>query len=628
MCGIAGIIGPAQAREDDLDAMLRALRHRGPDDTGTWNSGDTCLGINRLSIIDINGPPPPHWNEDHTCCVICNGEIYNYRELRSDLQQKGHRFRTNSDTEVIVHLYEAYGEHAPEYLQGMFAFAVYDIPRRRLLLARDRFGEKPLFYYHKNGDFAFASEINGLLALPDLERRLNRPALAQFLECRAVREPDTLLEHVYSLPPGHTLCYSAGNITQRAYFHLQYAPDPGLRDLKTATAAFEPVWQQAIRRQLLADVPVAALLSGGLDSSAIVAAMAEQSTAPVKTFHIRLAGAQNDESGIARTVARHFGTEHHEIALPDQGFDEALFWTILDHTGMPFADAAALPFYLISREVRKQVKVVMSGDGGDEMFAGYDYYRWGMQVAALAKMPAALRSIALGSLRALREMPGAGNIPLRTAIKALEGAALPPSSFFPWYFGLFTKEEVGRMCKTGADSSAWLPESAEWNAMSPLRQMMWFSTQYNLPLDMLVKTDRMGMANSLEVRAPFLDVGVADFAATLPDALLSNWQQGKLVLREMLKNKLPATVLAHRKTGFVTPLHRYWNDNFRRLARELIAAPGPLDAILNKAAVLQFVETGLTQTRDNNRSTVFRSTHQLWLLVQLYAWVKRFGVRV
>lgn len=609
--------------------MLHATKHRGPDDTCVWCHDDISLGINRLSIIDVNGPPPPHWNEDRTCCVICNGEIYNYRELKSGLQQKGHRFHTNSDTEVIVHLYEEYGEHAPEHLRGMFVFALYDIPRKRLLLARDRFGEKPLFYYRKNNEFAFASEINGLLVLPDLERRLNRSVLSQYLENGFVREPETLLENIFSLPPGHSLLYCAGEITTQPYFQLHYAVDQRLNDVKTAAAAFTPVWEQAIKQQLHADVPVGALLSGGLDSSAIVAAMAEQSAVPVKTFHVRLENGQQDESAVARTVARHFGTDHCEITLPNKGFEADLFWEILDHTGFPLADAATVPFYLISREVRQQVKVVMSGDGGDELFAGYDYFRNGLAINRLHNIPAPLRHAVLQTLRGLRQLPVAADIgTIRKVIKALEGAAMPPEVFFPWYFGFFSRDEVARILKLPVTREGVFPQKVEWTAMSPLRQMMWFSTTYNLPLDMLVKTDRMSMANGLEVRAPFLDTAVFDFAATLPDHLLTNRHQGKLVLREMLKNKLPAAVLNHQKTGMVTPLHRYWNDDFRQMADELVRLPGPLDAVLNKDRVLHYLHTGFTQTHDNAFTTVFRATHQLWLLVQLYAWVERFKVTV
>lgn len=612
-----------------IQAMLQAIQHRGPDDSSTWNNADISLGINRLTVIDIDGPPPPHWNEDQTCCVICNGEIYNYRELKSSLQQKGHRFATNSDTEVIVHLYEEYGKHAPEHLRGMFAFALYDIPRKQLLLARDRFGEKPLFYYRKNREFAFASEVNGLLALPGLERRLNRAVLSQYLEGGFVREPDTLLDDVYSLPPGHSLTYTAGELTTQPYVQLQYAVDHRLNDIKTAAEAFEPVWQQAIKRQLQSDVPVGALLSGGIDSSMIVAAMAKESAAPVKTFHVRLEGSPTDESAVARTVAEHFGTDHTEITVPGQGFDAQLFWEILDHTGFPLADAATVPFYLISRAVRQQVKVVLSGDGGDELFAGYDYYRNGMAIASLRQVPAPLRRIVLSSLRGIRQLPVAADLPvLRKIIKVLEGAAMSSNDFFPWYFGLFPQEEVARLKQSSVETTPWVPNNRTWATMGPLRQMMWYSTHYNLPLDMLVKTDRMSMANSLEVRAPFLDVAVFDFAATLPDHLLTDRRQGKLILREMLKDKLPVTVLSHPKTGLSTPLHQYWNDDFRHLAYDLIVPPGPLDAVLNKELVLWYLRNGLSQTRDNAHTTVFRSTHQLWLLVQLYGWVHRFKVTV
>ncbi len=615
MCGIAGTTGNA------IDRMLPEIKHRGPDAVNVWRHSHFSMGIQRLSVIDVDGPSPPHWNEDRTCCVVCNGEIYNYRELKAELIQKGHQFRTNSDTEVIVHLYEEYGEHAPEYLRGMFAFAVYDIPRGQLFLARDRFGEKPLFYFKKDHHFAFASVLNALLVLPELPRAINHHALPQYLQMGFVQEPETLLEYVYSLPPGHFLIRTATTVTTGKWFELTYRSPVLYPDIQTAAAELDTVLQQAVRRQLVADVPVGALLSGGLDSSAIVAAMAGQSSGPVKTFHVRMAGSDNDESAVAKAVSDHFGTDHYEITLPNGGFEEQQFWDLLSHTGFPFPDATAIPFYRISREVRQQVKVVMSGDGGDELFGGYDYYRTGLGIATLKNIPGVIRQSALPFARVLQQLPGTSRITgLRKVIKALEGAALSQSAFFPWHFGWMDDAATRELCGAVPQYDHLLPEGKPWDEWSLLRQMMWFSTKYNLPLDMLVKTDRMSMANGLEVRAPFLDADMFDFAAKLPDNLLVSPNRGKLVLWEMLKNKLPASVLEHRKTGFITPLHLLWNDAFRQLATGLLLSPHPLDALIDKKVVARYLQTGLTQTADTSRNTVFRATHQLWLLVQLYAW--------
>lgn len=621
MCGIAGYIGQ---RNVSIKKMLAAIQHRGPDETNVWESEGIKLGINRLSIIDPSGECPPHWNENRTCCVVCNGEIYNYRALKKDLIQRGHQFRTESDTEVIIHLYEEFGEHAPEHLRGMFAFALYDIPGKKLLLARDRFGEKPLYFFHKNDDFAFGSELAAILTLPDFIPRLNIQTLPQFISTGFVTPPETLLENVCEVLPGAVLVFGDGQVKSTPYFELSYHKNVFFENISGTAARFKPIWSDAVQHTLTADAEVGALLSGGIDSAAVVAEMAAQSTKPFPTFHIRMEGQMPDESGIAREVARYFGTEHHEITLPAGGFDEALFDEVLAHSGFPTHDAAAVPLYLISREVRKYVKVALSGDGGDEMFAGYDYYRRAAVLSRLQQFPRTvlssgkLISNALGTL-----VPNRLAEIFRKSAKVFDLGAMPEEDFFTAYFGLFSIQETQKMLRSKMPVWKRLPKGAEWNHQSLLRQMIWYSTRYNLPQDLLVKTDRMSMAHGLEIRTPFLDKTIYEFASTLPDHLLMNRHRGKLVLREMLKNKLPDSVFSHPKTGFVTPLHTWLNDDFRKLAKHQVEKPGPLDEVLDKKIVWQHIEKGIYPAPGNSS---FRSGHRAWQLVQLYAWVDRFKI--
>ncbi|RME94866.1 MAG: asparagine synthase (glutamine-hydrolyzing), partial [Bacteroidetes bacterium] len=370
MCGICGIINfqniPASpSRPVRVAEMNTRLWHRGPDEAGDYHDECVSLAMRRLSIIDLAGGTQPLYNETRNVLAFLNGEIYNYRELREELLAAGHQFRTQSDTEVLVHLYEEYGSAFVQRLRGMFAFCVYDRQRNYCLLARDPFGEKPLFYHHAEGELSFASELQALLANDRIPRRLNQEALPYYLRTSLVPSPLTFFADVDSLPPGQLLHVSSEGVRLEPYFRITYQPDPGIKSLADAKALIEPQLRQAVERQLVSDVPLGAFLSGGIDSSTIVALAQQLSGEKLKTFTVRFEEQDFDESPIARRVAKYVGTDHYELTVPNQTFTPDIFWMIIERVGQPFRDSSAIPSFFVSQEIRKHVKVALSGDGGD-----------------------------------------------------------------------------------------------------------------------------------------------------------------------------------------------------------------------------------------------------------------------
>jgi asparagine synthase (glutamine-hydrolysing) len=626
MCGIAGFKGKNQ---NILRGMIKSINHRGPNETGEFVDEFFSLGMARLSIIDLSGGSQPIWNERKNICVFQNGEIYNYQELRLHLEQKGHFFKTNSDTEVIVHLYEEYGYDTPKFLKGMFAFCIYDLEQRKIFIAKDRFGEKPLFYYHHGEKFIYSSEIKSLLEHPEIPRKLSRKGLNTFLQSTFVPEPNTLLENIFALPPGGFLVYQNNLLSLKSYFEIAYQPQIAINSIEEAAELCRPILSQAVERQMISDVPIGAFLSGGIDSSTVVALMQAQSSKPIKTFNVKFEEATYDESPIARTVAKHLGTDHHEIVIPNQTFDEDIFWKIIDHVGYPFPDSSAIPTYLITKEIRKHVTVALSGDGGDELFGGYNDFLWGNHIERAKILPRFfLKGFGLG-LNTLTHLPILKKSSLlRQVTRGIEGSTLEKEEFFAWFYNMFSAKEIRSFVKSGITEFDKFSLSNQINDYSFLRQMMWFRTRYSMPLDMLIKVDRMSMANSLEVRAPFLDVDLFEFSAKLPDHLLMNKQKGKLVIRETMKNLLPDVVFNHPKSGFSIPLHHYFTKDFENLAYKLVNNPHPLNDILNKSYVLNLLNEGFRQKRDTAQSSVYKSSHKVWTLVQLYAWVDRFKIVV
>lgn len=636
MCGICGIAGPVAGgrRDETVRAMNAAIRHRGPDESGFRDFDDCTLAMSRLAIIDLKGGQQPIFNEDRTICVVFNGEIYNFRELRAELTALGHRFSTDADTEVLVHLYEEFGDAMPGKLRGMFAFCINDTKRKRLFFARDPFGEKPFFYYFNGQTLSFSSEVRSLLQNREVPRTLNAEVLHYYLTISYVPEPLTLLKDVYSLPPGHTMVFTGGEPIVRPYFTFDYIPDDSLRTDQDASEFLRPILQQAVARQTVSDVPLGAFLSGGIDSSTVVACLQKESAQKIKTFTVRFEDATYDESPIAREVAHRLGTDHHELVIPNADFDEEIFWRIIDHVGLPFPDSSAIPSYFITHEIRKHVTVALSGDGGDEVFGGYPEFQWWQTIRRIQGYPEPLRRMMLGGARAASRLPGfrSSNL-LRKAVRGLTVAQYPENDFGMRIHTMFDDAELARLLNS--DSTAPVlsyellsrfPASAKnWTG---LRKAMFYRLTHNLPLDMLVKVDRMSMANSLEVRAPFLDVDLFNASLKLPDHLLVKDGKGKHIIRQLMRKELPNSVFDHPKSGFSIPLHHYQNDSFRQLVNELVNSSSPLMQFFDATEIGRLKRTGLETKSDSANVSVYKSSHRLWKLMMLFGWARRFDVAV
>ena len=536
ICGFAGFDDPALLRR-----MTAALCHRGPDSDGFFSSPDASLGFRRLSIIDLAGGQQPLTNEDGTLQLVLNGEIYNYRELREALARRGHRFATGSDAEVILHLYEDEGE-SPEAsglgrLQGMFAFALWDAPRRRLLLARDRLGIKPLYYAQRGERFFFASEAKAILLNPEFPRRLHRPAVERLLHYLYVPGAETLLEGLRRLPPGCWLRWERGRFEVQSYWQPQVNPTRRLSE-GDAVAEFRRRFEEAVGSHLVSDVPVGALLSGGLDSAGVVAQMARLLDRKPKTFTVGFAGA-DDERPIARRLAERFGTDHHEFELDPARFVEDLprmLWQLEEPTPISF-----LPLFYLAEFARREVKAVLIGEGADELFAGYRRLLPFSPALPLVPRSARRRLYEFG-LHSLAANQRGGDDPLRAALGE--------------------------------------------NGRSPLAAILDFEQRYPLPDYQLHRVDRMTMAWSLEARVPYLDHRLVEFVNSLPDSLKLRGFRRKYLLRRALAGLVPEEVLEGTKRGLGAPFRLWYSGGFREAAsrylnEQTLAARGwlPLDAV-------------------------------------------------
>jgi asparagine synthase (glutamine-hydrolysing) len=619
-----------------LETMADPLRHRGPDDEGAALFDGAGIAMRRLAVIDLETGHQPIPNETNDVWLVQNGEIYNYLELREWLVSRGHRFRTRSDTEVLVHLYEEEGEALTERLKGMFAFAIYDQRNGELLLARDRFGEKPLFYYAGDDAFVFSSEIKSLVAHPLVPRELSLEALPYYLKVRFTPEPITLLRHVSILPAGHVLKLKDGQIRITRYYHPDYEPDPELNDVEVAAERVRETLSAAVERQMVSDVPLGGFLSGGIDSSSVMAFANRSRGEAVQTFTVRFPSAAYDEGVVAESVAKHLGTRHQVHQVRDATFLEEDFWRIIDHVGFPFADSSAIPMSMVSKFARRHVTVCLSGDGGDEIFGGYEAFLWGLRVRHASYLPkfvlrTAEAAVSLGSRAPwLRHTGG-----LRRYRRGLEVAALPEPQQLLAMHELFGDDELTELASPTGDAQLTLPRENRMTGSEPgserwsyLRRMMSWRTKYNLPSDMLAKVDRMSMAHSLEVRAPFLDPDLAALGSRLPDDMLLRDGVGKWILRRAVRDLLPDAVFRHPKRGFSIPLHLVKNETYEALAREALLGRSPLHRLLDRNAVQKLLDFALLQQHDTAEKSVYRASHQVWSLLQLFAWVERFGVEV
>lgn len=614
MCGIAGIVSldgrPVALHE--LRSMCAALFHRGPDDEGFYLSPGVGLGMRRLSIIDLVTGHQPVSNETGAVWAVLNGEIYNFKQVRRDLEALGHVFSTATDTETIVHLYEEYGSACVEKLRGMFAFALWDAPGRRLLLARDRLGIKPLYYAAVAGRLLFASEVKALLQIPEVERRLNWRAVGHLFATRCTPQSESVIEGVQKLPPGHLLQVEPErSIRPKRYWNIVFAPDRTRSEPELAQQLRDEL-EESVRLHLVSDVPLGAFLSGGIDSSAVVAAMTHLTSAPVKTFTVGFSDPDYDELRYARLVAERFGTEHHELILePDAlGILDDLVW----HLDEPFGDQSAIPTYMVSRLASEHVTVVLSGDGGDELFGGYDKYVVEGRERRYP-LPAAFRAGFGLMARALPEGVRGRNL--------ARHLSLPPAERYLDGVTVFRREMQAQLFQP--EIAAMLSADDPWRASADYLATpngSWLSTlQYldvhtYLPLDILTKVDRMSMAHSLEARVPLLDHKFVEFAATIPDDFKLHHGTTKRLFRRAMRGILPDPVIDRPKHGFAVPLGRWFRGELNSFVRELLLSEqSRRRGIFNP----RYIERLLAHHERGHGGDA-----QLWTLISFELWCRAF----
>src|SRR5450755_96042 len=554
MCGIAGYVRrDGQARFELVKSMCDRIRHRGPDDEGFHVEGGCAIGMRRLSIIDLSTGHQPIPNEDRTLWVVFNGEIYNYQPLREDLIAKGHRFQTNSDTETLVHLYEQEGPDGLKRLRGMFAYAIWDSRRRRLFLARDRFGKKPLYYAVLPEGLYFGSELK-CLRVAGVPSEIDAEALRLFFQFTYIPEPLSCLRAVHKLPPGSWLTYDAdGTVRQGRYwrFPAPVAETPPDFSEADTCARLREKFDESVRIRMIADVPLGAFLSGGIDSSSVVASMALASPEPVRTFSIGFEESAFNELEFAAMVARQYGTDHHEIVVRPDAVD--LVSRLVRHFDEPFGDSSAIPTFIVSEFAAQHVKVALSGDGGDELFAGYDRFQALDKLRRLGRIPRALRNfISWTADRLPYSAYGKNYLHMLSRSTGLERYF--ESNFAPWFLRRELLRDDWMLPADGAYltralAGFLLPGNADLPS-----QALYFETTQNLPGDMLVKVDRMSMANSLEVRCPMLDHELGELAAQIPHAWKIKDGKGKYILLRALGDRLPAPLLTRGKMGVGVPL--------------------------------------------------------------------------
>jgi len=633
MCGIAGIVstqfGPADA--DFLKRMTAALIHRGPDDEGYYWGRHVGLGQRRLSIIDLSTGHQPLSNEDGSVWVVFNGEIYNFQELREELEKTGHRFTTVSDTEVIVHAYEQYGPECLHRFRGMFAIALWDDRTHTLFLARDRVGKKPLYYTQAGGQFLFASELQALVQHPAVRRDIDPAAVDDYLTYGYIPGPKTIFHHVFKLPPAHYLVLrpcddgsEAGRIRSERYWQLAYSPKVALGE-KEAGQALLAILTDAVRLRMIADVPLGALLSGGIDSGLVVALMSRLSGQRVKTFSIGFDESEFNELSYARMVAQQYGTEHHELIVRPDALE--VLPTLVRHYGEPFADSSAIPTYYVAKLTRQHVTVALNGDGGDESFAGYERYLGNNWADSYRKVPALLRKGVIEPLSRLIPDSLPRRNRLRQVKRFLVNAAEPLGKRYPRWVSYLTpqqkhdlytaefREELG-----GHDGSDWLAnllDTAASSGLSSLDTVLSVDVESYLSNDLLVKMDIATMANSLEARSPLLDHKVMEFAARLPASYKLRGITLKYLLRQLGKDLLPPEILERRKMGFGVPVGAWMRHEIRPLLEDTLLSPqARTRRYFQTEAMRRFVEAHVSGQKDYS--------YPLWSIFWLEMWHRQF----
>jgi asparagine synthase (glutamine-hydrolysing) len=636
MCGITGAIWTDANKAVDAAALGRMtdmLAHRGPDDSGAFCSDlfvdppyparpGVALGHRRLSIIDPAGSRQPLSNEDGSIQLVFNGEIYNYRALRQRLEGSGHTFRTTGDSETIVHLYEDEGPGFAAHLHGMFSLALWDSGRRRLVLARDRLGQKPLVYRVEPGRLLFASELKSLLAHGQVPREIDPAAVDEYLTHDYVPHPNTIFRGVHKLPPAHYAIFENDRLSIAPY----WSPDFNHEASRPAVEWREGLRSrltESVRDRMQADVPLGAFLSGGVDSSIIVALMQQQSSRPVKTFSIGFPVAEYDESSFARRVADHLGTEHHEFQVEPRGIDilPKLVW----HYDEPFADSSAIPTWYVSEHTRREVKVALTGDGGDELFAGYERYRAVRLGARIDRLPGVLRSmIAARTWQRLPASPRQKGF-MRRIKRFAEAAAMPaPRRYAEWITtfnesrraSLYTDEFLAQL--PNSDPVEFLTQAYSRSAArDPVTSASLADLVTYLPCDLMTKVDIASMAHGLECRQPFLDHAVVEWAAAMPIRCKLRGRRAKRILEETFGDLIPRDIFRRRKMGFGVPLDHWFRDELKDFAHDVLLDPAALGRGYFRPAAIE-------QLLREHTTGVFDHAQRLWSLLFFELWQREW----
>ena len=618
MCGICGIYN-AQSGEpvsiELLAHMTNSISHRGPDDSGSYLDGPLGLGFARLSIIDLTGGHQPMTNETGDIWLVFNGEIWNYKDLRKELIEKGHHFRTNSDTETIVHAYEEYGLDCVARLHGMFSFAVWDAPRRRLLLARDRAGKKPLYYTQVNGNLLFGSEIKSLLYHPDVNRKADTQALADFLSVRYVPGPATLFANIYKVLPGHWLLYENSTLREECYWDYTFGQSDNC-PIEEYMQGIRQHVHRAVEERMIADVPVGAFLSGGVDSSIVTGIMSELTNRPIQTFAVGFDEEGYSELPYAKLAADHFGTEHHELVVKSS--DLSAYWPLLTwHRDEPVSEPSDLGVYLVSKLARTYVKVVLSGEGGDELFAGYPKYVVDWMARYYHILPLPIRDNVI--------MPFLDHLPysMRKLKNTARNLSQPvPQRWMSW-FGIFNGQLKENILSDNTKSSIDIDSSRvfeRWLINNPQRDnlssMLYLDTKIWLPDNLLMKGDKMTMAASLEARMPLLDYHLTEYAASIPSNMKIKPFKTKYLFKRAFADFLPEAILTRKKMGFNVPTGIWFREGHRNLiTRLLLSERARGRGYLNDAFVAKLLRDHL-EGKTNYQAQLFTlASLELWFRV-------------
>jgi len=622
LCGITGFTHRHGAGvAERIGVATDALRHRGPDQSDTYHDGHVALGAVRLKIIDLHGGNQPFFSDDLNTVLVFNGEIYNHAELRAELETRGHRFVSKCDTEVVLRAFLEWDTECFSRLRGMFAAALWCAREQRLVLARDRVGIKPLYLYRQGAALYFASELKSLFAHEEIPRELDAGALTYYLALNYVPAPFTLVKGIEKLAPGHWLEWRNGEIRSASFWKPHFHQDPAWT-LDSAAEALDRLMKDSVREHMISDVPVGIWLSGGVDSSAVLHYTRQATSARIKTFSIGFAGRSFDESEPARELAKRYDADHFELDLnPSLDLEDAIH-NIVYYSDEPFADAGAVPLWFLSKLSRSAVTVALSGEGSDELFGGYLTYRADGLAQTARRIPKLARKLLL---QALQYWPVSNDkISFEYKLKRfLEGTLLPPDEAHTYWNGSFSKAQQSDLLSSGTANSVrdlFTDAIPGGERTSYLTRYLAFDQRYYLTDDLLQKVDRMSMAHSLEVRPPYLDHRIIEFAASLPDALKIDGRKQKVILKRLMRNKLPDSVLNRPKTGLDIPTHDWFRGPLRPLLEATLSEQAVEETGLFRAGAIRQLISDHMEGRAN-------LGYHLWGLLILFLWIKEWKIQ-